>query len=77
MSTEFETVFYDALLGFLKSNGVEATAVTGFDDRTEWGGGCETCEYQYVVMDIYYTDNAGRFRTYTYDGGFSSLISEL
>jgi hypothetical protein len=72
-----EESILEALTRFVKEVDLTCDTVTGFEDRTEYGGYCETCSYEYVVVDIYYfTDNGGR-KTYTYDGTFSSLIRNL
>lgn len=72
----FQDNFYAALLKLLHDQGVEADTVTGFNDRIEYGGYCETCSYEYVVCDIDYTLK-GKGKTYTYDADFSTLLSSL
>jgi hypothetical protein len=75
-----ERTILDALTRFLMDRGVtDIVRVTGFEDRTEYGGGCETCEYTYTVVDIYYDRilAASGQGVYTYDGSFSELIAAL
>ena len=67
----------EALTRFVKEVDKDCDTVTDFEDRTEYGGYCETCSYEYVVVDIYYTTVKGGRKTYTYDGTFSSLIRNL
>lgn len=75
--TAFASTFYTALRDFLKSRDVDAVEVTYVDDRTEYGGYCETCEYTYTVIDIDYIDSNGNPRTHTYSGDLGELIREL
>lgn len=55
----------------------DVDVVVGFDDRTVYGGGCETCAYSYVVCDITYLDSEGNHRLFEYDGSFSDLLANL
>jgi hypothetical protein len=68
----------EAMVGLLVRYGKAATEVTSWEDRTEYGGYCETCSYEYVVVDINYVEAVtGKRQTYTYDGTFATLIWEL
>lgn len=76
-NTKFQESFNAALLDLLKDRGVDAVEVTGFDDRTVYEGFCETCSYEYTVVDIFYKDSDGRSKKDTYEGSFANLIQEL
>jgi hypothetical protein len=70
----------DALTKFLMDQGVtDIVRVTSFQDRTEYGGFCDTCEYTYTVVDIYYDKIVAGSKpgVYTYDGSFADLILSL
>jgi hypothetical protein len=66
-----------AILKMIVRSGVDAVEVTDWEDRTEHGGYCETCAYEYVVVDITYVDSEGARKTYVYDSSFSDLIASL
>lgn len=78
----FKEKFDSLLLEFIKRRGINAIAVTGYYESSSqvWSGGCETCgnyDTEFEV-DIYYVyDEAYGSRTYTYDGKFADLITEL
>lgn len=68
----------DALIRYLaRYESIVATEIMHFNDRTTWGGYCETCEYEKIVLDISYKDTVGHTKTFTYDGSFSSLLYDL
>lgn len=69
---------YSALTEYLKSYyKLDIVEVIDFQDRTEYGGGCETCAYEYVVCDITYRTSKNKVKTYEYNDSFSSLIAGL
>ena len=75
----WKTGFYAALLKYVQEHGhPNATEVTGFYD-SYWSGGCDTCDTCGAIeVDIYFkTADSDRGQTYTYDGSFFSLISNL
>jgi len=51
--------------------------VTSYDETYRYGGGCETCAFEYTVVEIYYTDEDGASKSFEYDGSFGTLISNL
>lgn len=69
----------EALGGFLRDTGraEDVERVTSWEDRTEYGGYCETCSYEETVVDITYRTTAGGTKTYTYYGSFADLVSAL
>ena len=69
----FQENFYAALERFLN---IEGAKVTGFDEVTRYGGGCETCAYTYVEVTIFYEVDGER-KFYDYNGTFSDLINAL
>jgi len=70
--------WYDEMLGamskFVSERINEDVTVSRYEDRTQYEGYCETCSYEYQVIDFY--DQNGNM-VYTYTGGISSLMDEL
>lgn len=57
---------------------VEAERVTYIDQTTQSDGYCETCYYEYIVLEISYIEaGTGRSRIYTYRGDMGELMREL
>ena len=50
------------------------TTIASYDDRIGCGGGCETCYFEYAVVDFF--DTTGK-KVYTYDGSFAEFMREL
>ena len=48
--------------------------VLRYEDRTEYGGFCETCSYDYEVIDFYDTDGK---MVYTYEGSMADFMEQL
>lgn len=69
----FKTKFYAALEDFIN---IEGAKVVDFDERTVYGGGCETCAYSYVEVTITY-EKDGKTLYYEYNGTFADLINAL
>lgn len=68
----------NAMLKFIQTHGREdAVEVTEYDENTYESGGCETCAWTEWEVDIYYKNDKGEGKTYTFDGRFSYLIREL
>lgn len=67
----------NAFAQFLRDRDLDVVEVVDWEERTVYDGYCETCYYEYVVVDIEYRDSEGTVKTYTYDGTFSSLMREL
>lgn len=69
---------YSALAELLRERyRKDVDVVVGFEDRTVYGGGCETCAYSYLVCDITYLDSEGDRRNFEYDGSFADLLAHL
>lgn len=74
-----ETISRAALAWVRATADPDATEVTDFTDRTEQGG-CETCESDYVVVDIQYLTPKSPYswgRQITFKGNFADFIKEL
>lgn len=73
----------DALLNYIKNErpygkSADAIEVTGFEEGIAYGGGCETCSYEYIEVEIFYnTAKGGKTYVYYYDGTFADLINAL
>ena len=53
----------------------DATEVVSWEDRTEGSGGCETCYFEWAVIDVRYrVASDPKVRLFTYDGSFVDLI---
>lgn len=66
-----------AMLNLLKEYDIDAVEVTYFEDSTRSGGGCDTCWYDYAVVEIRYIDSNGSRKVYVYEGAFGDLIRAL
>lgn len=73
----FKVGLAEAMAQMLRSRGLDCHEILDWDDRTVYGGYCETCAYDYVVVDITYRDSQDQRHMYTYDDNFSALIREL
>lgn len=71
-----KTGLHEAALGYLRTRGVEADRVTEVTNRIEYGGFCETCSYEELVVDIEYRV-ADQYRSYRYYGTFAEFIRAL
>lgn len=52
----------------------QTVTVARYEDRTVYSGGCESCYYEYAVVDFY--DVEGKV-VYTYSGTFLEFMDEL
>jgi len=66
----------DMLRNFVeKSIGESIDKVVCYDERIEYGGACETCSYEYYVIDIYFTVNGSNdYYKYAFSGRMSELL---
>lgn len=70
--------FNIAVGAWLRSTlGLDAANVVSVTQETEEGGSCETCWYEYIVVNILYLDSKGREQAYSYYGEMSTLVNEL
>lgn len=78
MNDDTKEAFFGALKAFLKAKNVpHVYEVTGFKERTESGGYCDTCFYTSYHVDIYYVDIMDKESVYDHYGDFGELIREL
>lgn len=74
----FEDSLRAELLEFVRANHDSgAVAVLSWEDDTENDGYCETCWYEYAVVNITYSDGSEFNREYQYRGSFAELIRQL
>lgn len=73
----FEENFKLSVKRFLESQGCDVDSVIDFDEKSEQIEKCETCDYTFYWVNIYYYDSVGNLKLYTYDGHFSDLIKRL
>ena len=68
----------EAVAEFLREKyNIDAVTVIDFDDRTVYGGYCETCAYEYTEADITYLDSNGEAQVYSYSGTFAELLNSI
>jgi len=51
--------------------------VVGFEELTKFGGGCNTCVYDYTEVDVYFKDWGGRLLKISIGDNFDSLVLNL
>lgn len=51
--------------------------VVGFEELTKFGGGCNTCVYDYTEVDVYFKDWGGRLIKISIGDSFDSLVLSL
>lgn len=72
-----EDAIKEAALGMLQGYGVDAVKVVDFTEEQRMDGFCETCYYEWTVVEIKYLDGSGNPDTYEWSGDFADLIREL
>lgn len=78
MRAETREAFLYDMLGFLGERGYDdAEEVLSVDERTKYEGGCNTCSYEYQVLDVRYRMIDGDTRTVTVEGSLSEVLSGL
>ncbi len=63
-----------------QATGRDVTEIRRWEEEERSSGGCETCAWDYTVVDIYYWYNYKSEvlpGVYTYEGEFSGLLREL
>lgn len=73
----YKTTFFEALADFVEKHGFHVTEVAGFKEEVEWAGGCETCDWEKVVVYIFYSDDYGNRQEFRYEGTMAEFITEL
>lgn len=75
-STQAEFLY--AALGYLGELGYDdAEEVLTVDERTKFEGGCNTCSYEYQVLDVRYRTTDGSSREVTVEGSLSEIMKGL
>ncbi|QIS16446.1 hypothetical protein [Nocardia arthritidis] len=70
--------FLKAVAEYLrKTECLDVKEVISFSDRTVDDGYCDTCRYEYAVIDIAYRDSNRSTKEFTYKGDFADLIRAL
>ena len=75
--SEFKVGLAEAMAQMIRSEGLDCVEIVDWDDRTVYGGYCETCAYEYAVVDITYKDSLEQVCLYTYSDDFGTLIRRL
>jgi len=57
--------------------GRQIRRVIGFEEKTKDGGGCSTCSFDYIEVDIYFKDWGGRILKLEYGGSLPELVVSL
>jgi len=58
-------------------HGRKIRRVVGFEEKTKFGGGCNTCVFDYTEVDVYFKDWGGRLIKYSIGDTFDSLVLKL
>ena len=75
--SDIENQIKRGMAGLIKRlTGLEVT-VEKYVSRISYEGHCDTCSYETVVVDIYYTASSGVYDVYTYNGDLADLIREI
>lgn len=78
MRANTQSEFLYATLGYLGELGYEdAEEVLTVDERTKYEGGCNTCAYEYQVLDIRYRTTEGGYREITVEGSLAEIVRGL
>ncbi|MFE2997959.1 hypothetical protein ACFXG4_23435 [Nocardia sp. NPDC059246] len=56
---------------------LDIAEVYSFEERVMSSGGCETCAFDWVVVDVTYKDSQGRKREFRFDDDFATLVRAL
>jgi len=72
-----EEAIKQAMKNMLVKSGYDVKSVLSYQDETESTGYCDSCYYEYAVVDINYITQDNVNRTYRYNGNFSDLINTL
>lgn len=67
----------DAIGDLLRGYGVDVVKVLDYEEVTEYGGYCETCAYEEVILHITYLDSNANVQKYRYWSNFADLIRAL
>lgn len=56
---------------------LDVSEVVAFEEDTKWSGGCETCSFEYIGMDICYRDSAKKLKNLEIDMSLSEFLNGL
>lgn len=73
----FLPALYEAMAEYIRRQGGEVVQVTGFEEDMEYDGYCETCYYEYTVVNIEFENPRGETEIWQYRGYFADLLREL
>ncbi len=78
MRAETREAFLYDMLGYLGERGYDdAEEVVSIDERTRYSGGCETCSFEYQVLEVQYRMVGGGHRTVEVDGSLGEILNSL
>jgi len=78
MRGETREAFLYGMLGYLGERGYnDAEEVISIDERTAFGGGCDTCSFEYQVLDVRYRTIKGGYKTVEVEGSLSELLNAI
>ena len=66
-----------ALANFLRELGKSVATVDSYDEKTIYGGYCNTCSYEEQVLVVSYTTEDGSSEKYTINDTFAGVIRLL
>jgi hypothetical protein len=72
-----ERIFEDMKEMLVSRYGLDVDQVTGYNESTRSDGYCDTCWYEYNVVEIDYLDSTGNKHSWEYSGKFGELIQYL
>jgi hypothetical protein len=68
----------EAVARYLReSEGLDVVKVLTFHERTQSSGFCDTCYFEYQVVDIAYEDSNGDYQKYVWSDDFADLVRAL
>ena len=70
----WKDAMFKAMSAFVSEQVGREVTVARYEDRTEYSGGCETCCFDWQVIDFF--DESGT-HVYTYDGSMSDFMEQL
>lgn len=79
MNTAARERFHQAFLEILKEEHphLDVKTVVDISEDTRYSGGCETCAFEYTVIEISYKDSFGGYRMVTLEESFADLVSSF
>ena len=76
--TNLNESFKSSLLAFVsEAAGDNVTDIITYEEDTAGDGYCETCYFEWTVVDVTYKNDDGDVKSYQYRGDFMELVNEL